>query len=268
MAKLSVKQVHEEAKRLLREHPSGMRFSSLWRTLAARNPETPEGTVYTSIGSLPSAFPAEVIKPSRGLYQLAELAAKSAMTDLGTQDAVTGSETDVVVVPPSIPAGLKEQDFYAAFADWLRDDLDEASVAVELGGAGLKTKWGTPDVVGTYKPQADHLYRFPIELVAAEIKIDPSQSVVAFGQAVAYRLFAHKSYMVMPTTLGEDEQARLESLCLIFGVGLVLFDLNKDAPNYSIRSRAQRFNPDVFYINEFMQRLQQHNLGLFRQLFA
>jgi hypothetical protein len=42
---------------------------------------------------------------------------------------------------------------------------------------------------------------------------------------------------------------------MLFGVGLVLFDLNKDAPRFSIRVRAQRFLPDMFYANEFADRL-------------
>ena len=71
----------------------------------------------------------------------------------------------------------------------------------------------------------------------------------------------------MPTTLAEEDQSRLESLCMLFGVGLVLFDLNKDAPQFSIRVRAQRFSPDMFYANEFADRLKQHNDRIFKELF-
>jgi hypothetical protein len=42
----------------------------------------------------------------------------------------------------------------------------------------------------------------------------------------------------MATTLTEEDQSRLESLCMLFGVGLVLFDLNKENPKFSIRVRA------------------------------
>jgi hypothetical protein len=91
--------------------------------------------------------------------------------------------------------------------------------------------------------------------------------VVAFGQAVAYRLFSTKTYIAMPTTLTEEDQSRLESLCMLFGVGLVLFDLNKDAPRFSIRVRAQRYSPDMFYANEFADRLKQHDPRIFKELF-
>src|SRR5205814_813576 len=155
---------------------------------AKANPDTNENTIYTSVSKLSVEFPKEVIKPSRGIYQLASLADQ--------QGEGQGDQ------PPPVDQAPREQDFYESFAAWLRDDLDEVTEAVELGGAGIKTKWGTPDVVGVYKPLADQIYKFPLELVAAEIKTETSQSVVAFGQAVAYRVFAHKRYVVMPRTLG------------------------------------------------------------------
>src|SRR5438105_12244975 len=72
----------------------------------------------------------------------------------------------------------------------------------------------------------------------------------------------------MPTTLTEEDQSRLESLCMLFGVGLVLFDLNKDTPQFSIRVRAQRFSPDMFYVNEFADRLKHHDADVFEELFG
>lgn len=72
----------------------------------------------------------------------------------------------------------------------------------------------------------------------------------------------------MPTTLTEEDKSRLESLCMLFGVGLVLFDLSKDAPGFSIRMRAQRFSPDMFYVNEFAERLKLYNSDLFEELFG
>ena len=71
----------------------------------------------------------------------------------------------------------------------------------------------------------------------------------------------------MPTTLTEEDQSRLEALCMLFGVGLVLFDLSVDNPNFGIRVRAQRFTPDMFYVNEFADRLRLHDPEIFEQLF-
>ena len=91
---------------------------------------------------------------------------------------------------------------------------------------------------------------------------------MAFGQAVAYRLFSTKTYIAMPKTLTEEDQSRLESLCILFGVGMVIFDLNKDTPQFSIRVRAQRFSPDMFYVNEFADRLKHYDAATFEELFG
>ena len=72
----------------------------------------------------------------------------------------------------------------------------------------------------------------------------------------------------MPTTLTEEDQSRLESLSMLFGVGLVVFDLNKQAPRFLIRVRAQRFSPDMFYVNQFAERLKLHDKEIFEKLFG
>ncbi|MGD0075614.1 MAG: hypothetical protein ABSD31_14930 [Candidatus Binataceae bacterium] len=38
-------------------------------------------------------------------------------------------------------------------------------------------------------------------------------------------------------------------------------------PRFSIRVRAQRFLPDMFYVNEFAERLKLHDAQVFEQLF-
>jgi hypothetical protein len=180
-----------------------------------------------------------------------------------------GPDVPTLSTVETTPSGQKvsEEDFYEPFAEWLKNDLDEATVVEPLGGGGLKSKWGTPDVVGVYKPLADNLIRFPMEIVTGEIKI-AKEPVVAFGQAVAYRLFSTKTYIAMPKSLSEEDQSRLETLCMLFGVGLVLFRLEPKSPEFTIRVRAQRFSPDMFYVNEFAERLKSHDPDVFRRLFA
>lgn len=256
MAKLTVQQIKSLAKQIITENPGGIRYSALVEKICQENPETPKNTVHGSVWNLDALFPNEVAKPSRGLFTPASRMSNEAPpSEGGEQIAETGQR-------------VKESDFYKPFAEWLRNDLDEVTEVASLGGAGLKSKWGTPDVVGIYKPLASNLIKFPIEIVSAEIKIDPQQPVVAFGQAVAYRLFSTKTYIGMPTTLTEEDQSRLESLCMLFGVGLVLFDLNRDSPHFSIRVRAQRFSPDMFYVNEFADRLKHHDADIFEELFG
>jgi len=66
----------------------------------------------------------------------------------------------------------------------------------------------------------------------------------------------------------EEDLSRLESLCILFGIGLVIFDLDLKKPQFRIRVRAQRYLPDMFYVNEFADRLRQHNSEVFEHLFA
>jgi hypothetical protein len=255
MAQLTVRQIEELAKSIIASNPGGIRYTALANQIAQQNPETNEGTIYTSVSNLHKSFPHEVLKPSRGLYTPAPRAENDTVS-VGSTGAVT-----------SVGARVKESDFYQAFAGWLKNDLEEVTEVAALGGGGLRGKWGTPDVLGTYKKQPGNVIEFPIEIVSAEIKIDPLQPVVAFGQAIAYRLFSTKTFIAMPTTLTAEDADRLDSLCMLFGVGLVLFDLNKAAPHFQIRVRAQRFSPDMFYANEFVDRLRLVNPEMFRALF-
>jgi hypothetical protein len=256
MAKLTTQQVKDLARQIIAENPGGIRYSALVNKISQQSPETPANTIHGSVWNLDALYPNEIAKPSRGLFTPVSKTGNGAF-EVGTTEQIAASGIKV-----------KESDFYEPFAQWLHNDLDEVTKVASLGGAGLKSKWGTPDVVGIYKPLASNLIKFPLEIVSAEIKIDPQHPVVAFGQAIAYRLFSTKTYIAMPTTLTEEDQSRLESLCMLFGVGLVLFALNKESPQFSIRVRAQRFSPDMFYVNEFADRLKHHDPEIFEELFG
>jgi hypothetical protein len=251
MAKLNVHNIRERARVIVAQNPGGIRYGELLKRILAESPETPSNTIQGSIWNLAELFPSEVTKPSRGLFKPTQA------SDVEPEQTETKPDEE----------RLKELHFYKPFADWLKNDLDEVTVSVSLGGAGLKTKWGTPDVVGIYKPLASDLIKFPLEVVSAEIKIDPWQPVVAFGQAAAYRLFSAKSFVVMPRSMSEEDFSRMDALSMLFGIGLVVFDLDPANPNFEIRVRAQRFSPDMFYVNEFADRLRQHNAEMFEELF-
>jgi hypothetical protein len=255
MARLSGAEIKKLALSIIATHPGGIRYSELVAAIASKHPETQKNTIHGSVWNLAAVYPDLVSKPSRGLFKPA---------------STNGDEPDEKLVTTTTASGvkLKESDFYEPFAQWLKNDLDEATTVVPLGGAGLKSKWGTPDVVGVYKPLASNLIKFPLEIVSAEIKIDPQTPVVAFGQAVAYRLFSTKTYIAEPSTISEEDLSRLEALCMLFGVGLILFDLNAKTPDFRIRMRAQRFSPDMFYVNEFADRLRLHNHEMFEELFG
>jgi hypothetical protein len=251
MVKLSQDGIRTLAKRLVSQNQGGIRYSTLVNQIKADNPETPLNTINGAVWDLAKRFPGEISKPSRGLFVPLPL-----------------SDASVLAPTETLRAKLKEEDFYQLFADWLKRELDEATIAISLGGAGLQKKWGTPDVVGVYKPLASDRIKFSPEIISAEIKVDPQVPVVAFGQAVAYRLFSAKSYVVMPDSLSEEDKSRIEALCMLFGIGLVLFETNIDNPNFQIRVRAQRFSPDMFYVNEFVENIHRLYPDVFNDLFA
>ena len=145
-----------------------------------------------------------------------------------------------------------EKDFYQSFADYLKNNLEECSEAIALGGNIFGDKWGTPDVLGINKFPDRKVFKPLIEIVSAEIKTDTNNLVTAFGQACAYKLFSHKVYLVIPKE-AEKDVARIESLCLRFGIGLILFDReNPENPKFEIRTRAIKQEPDYFYVNEYL----------------
>ena len=250
MANLSVKEIRERGRAIILAHPEGIRFSEIRNEILAQHPDINLNTINTQVASLASAYPQDIEKPSKGLYR----------------PRVPGNN---VVAPPPPPSTKKcEEEFYQPFADYLKNDLDEATKAVPVGGSAFKVKWGTPDVVGIFRPQIGAILPFEPEIVTAEVKVNPEQPVTAFGQAAAYRLFSHKVYLVLPETMTEEDQSRVEALCLLFGIGLVLFDPEDVAALFTIRVRAQRHSPDPFYMNEFAGKLRTADPAAFDQLFG
>jgi len=229
--------IRNKAVELLKDSAQGLRYYELAEELTKYFPDTPENTVYSSVWNIHTTRSKEVYKPARGLF-------KYRFSD--------EEEISEIEKPPPT---LREEDFYESFANWLKGDLGECSEAVALGGNYLYKKWGTPDVIGVYKPETRNVIKFPTELISAEIKINPSDPITAFGQAIAYRLFSSKVYLVEPNSMIREDQARIEALCILFGIGLILLNLNPQNPNFSIRVRAQRYNPDMFYVNEFVDKL-------------
>ena len=153
-----------------------------------------------------------------------------------------------------------EEDYYESFASFLcaqKDQevgLSECTKAVDWGGNKSGEKWGTPDVVGIFRPKSNSEIEFLNDIVSAEIKVSDSSSalITAFGQACVYRLFSHKVYLVVPQS---GQNYRLESLCHLYGLGLVYFDPTKNIqPSiYKVQLLARRHSPDTSYVNNFIK---------------
>jgi hypothetical protein len=232
--------ITRKAKEILGGEPSGLRFSELVSLLRVEFPDDPYGTITGTVWNLDTRFPTEIYKPSRGLFRLIRFRSEPApMAPEPTPETTTG------------PERIREVDFYQPFADYVVNDLEECTRAIPLGGNRFGSKWGTPDVFGILRSREGDIFKTPLEVVVAEVKIDTSQLITAFGQACAYKLFAHRSYLVVPRDSPPEDIDRLDSLCVIFGIGLILFDPKAPrAPEFEIRVRATKHEPDSFYVNQ------------------
>lgn len=235
----------EKAIELLKANPDGLRYSELVKAIYEHFENIPINTIYGAVWDIHSQLPKKVYKPSRGLFRLIEY--RSEETDQLEEKLVIKQ-----------PRKIKEEDFYAPFADWLVNELEECTKAIPLGGNRFKDKWGTPDVIGKKESLRSDMIEAPIEIVSVEIKTEVNQLVTAFGQACSYRLFSHKSYLVIPNRSPRDEIARLDSLCIVFGIGLILFDsFSPTNPQFDIMVRPIKQEPDMFYVNKYMKHVER-----------
>jgi len=245
MSKNVTEKIKDKAFELLKDNPDGLRYSELVKLISENDEKLNRNTINGSIWNLDSLFPEKVYKPSRGLFRLVEF--KDPETDELKKE-----------VQPKEAKRIKEEDFYEPFSNWLQNDIEDVTHSIPLGGNRFKDKWGTPDVIGKKESKRSDIIQAPVEIVSAEIKTETNQQITAFGQACAYKLFSHKCYLVIPKQSSQDEVARLDSLCQLFGIGLVLFNAeNPNTPDFIIRVRPNKHLPDFFYTNKYMSRIEK-----------
>ena len=128
--------IKAKALELLEQYPEGLRYSELHAKILEADGAFKPNTINGCIWNLDAIYPDSVYKPSKGLFRL-----------------LKNKPTDTDVLIPSIVAAVaaskvKEEDFYAPFADWLKNEIEDVTHAIPLGGNKFKDKWGTPDVIG------------------------------------------------------------------------------------------------------------------------
>ena len=220
-------------------NPGGIRFSDLKREIHKIDNELNLNTIHGVIWNLDHKFD-KIEKISRGVFAL-------------KQDGEIEDQSD------SPEAGYcKEEEFYEPFANWIVSDIEDASKAVPLGGKKFSDKWATPDVIGIRRSKHSDIIQMPIEIVSAEIKTNSHELMTAFGQSCAYCLFSHKSYLVIPNTAKPADISRLDSLCQVLGIGLVLFNAtNSENPDFEFRVRPHKQDPDMFYANKYIKEVER-----------
>jgi len=237
-------EIYEKAVEVLRENRDGLSRTQLCdKIFDSLDKKLKRNTIMGYIGSLATDRPGEVVKPDKGIYQLKEHA------DYDAEGKTTQQKK----------GGPDETKFYAPFAGYLKDELGECTEAIPLIDKKFGEKWRTPDVLGTNKFEDNEVLRdTPIEIVSAEIKATPSanSTIEGFGQACAYKAFSHKVYLVIPKS--STNRPRIELLCMQFGIGLILFDTkDPDQPQWEIRARATKSEPDFLYADEILQKFNK-----------
>ena len=239
----------KKAREILESSPKGIRYADLIRSINEALPDTKVNTIHGTIWEFKQKIDRgevkDVVRPEKGLYILKKYLKE------GASEEVIENE-------------IAEEDFYKLFADYLVNDLEECTKAVPLGGNRFQDRWGTPDVIGTYRVLGIGQIQPPVEVISAEIKTDINQLITSFGQACSYKLFSHKVYLVIPKDARGTDIKRIESLCLKFGIGLILFDReNKEKPEFEILTRAVKSEPDYFYLNKYLRLIEDTARELF-----
>jgi len=234
-------QIQKIALEILASRPEGIRYSELGRAILTVNPSFKPNTINGATWDLDATHSKEVYKPDRGVFRLIRF----------KEEIFTQPDQVVVTKISAKSTTITEEDFYQSFADYLVNELEECTSAIALGGNIFRDKWGTPDVIGKRESKRSDILPFPTEIVSAEIKTDSNGLITAFGQSCAYKIFSHKSYIVVPKESQVEDITRLDTLCRQLGIGLILFNhTNKDNPDFEIRVRAQRHDPDTFFVNK------------------
>lgn len=258
MPKLNGKQIKQYALHVMSGYPDGIRWSELKRLIVEAQPDTPANTIHGNLHRLLTDYQ-DIQKLGPGLYAL-----NNTLTEQAKSASHEPSAPTITVGPQGT---LREADFYQPFADWLIEEVGDANRARALGGSIFKAKWGTPDILGVLRPEPSDLIKFNSEIVSVELKTDTNATITAFGQAVAYKLFSHKSYVAVPDSIAQDDLSRLEALSAIYGIGVVTFSLDATKPDFRLRVRAALSQPDMFYVNDMAKRLLAADKAAFNSLF-
>ena len=227
---------------VIKLNPDGIRYSDLVRKLQGELPDYPVNTIHGIVWNLEIRASDRIYKPARGVYRHTMFREKE------------GKDKDEII---PVVERIREEDYYKPFADWLVNELEECTKAISLSGNKFRDKWGTPDVIGIREPRKSDIIKPATDIVSAEIKIDTGNLITAFGQACSYKIFSHKSYIVIPKESTEEDVARLDALGRIFGIGLILMDVgDPKLPRFEIRVRATKHEPDMFYVNRYMRLIE------------
>jgi len=252
------KKIESHAFDILEKFKDGIRFMELVRMINEKDNNLNINTIQGTIYNIHEKFPEKVYKPARGLFRLVKYKEIEEESDESEGNDRISSQSDT-----KRSYIKKEEKLYGPFVTWIQNELEEVTKAISLGGNKFGPKWLTPDVIGIRRAKESDVIKFQTEIISAEIKYDSSQVITGLGQAVSYKLFSHKVYLVVPRETRAEDLSILDSLCQINGIGLVLFyeSSGGSGVGFEIKSRPIKNDPDPFYMNEYIKKVETELFG-------
>jgi hypothetical protein len=229
------------------EYKEGMRFANLIRKIAEEtgdNINTINGSTY----NMPNEMPKDIVRPQRGLFIL-----KKNLKNMETKENETSDKYS---------DKFKEEDVYEPAKEYMLGH-GECTHAIVVGGAMFAKKWGTPDLMGAIRVSSDAIYQPPIEIMAIEVKGSKYSPVEALGQAMAYKLFAHRTWLILPET---DDIDRIEGIAMSANIGLIVFNYKNGQFIFETLNRPVTGNPDAEEVNKILNDLKEKDKSKFNDL--
>jgi len=165
------------------------------------------------------------------------------------------------------PKYLREDSLYKPIAaqiseNWVKEkgyDDYLVRVTAKLGRRNTGGKWSRPDVclVGIHKFKfiREHVF----DLVSFEVKTADAISVEGVFEALAHRQATNRAYVIYNAsnqTFGKSEESdRIRALGERHGVGIILADNPEDHFSWDELVRAERWDPDPTYLNDFIEQV-------------
>lgn len=230
------------------ENKNGIRFMTLLKKVVSETGEN-ENTCNGSLWNMPKELPDRVSKPYRGLLILKE-------NEKFLKDVVEQN------FEPKPSSKIHEDDIYQPAKDYLLS-REECTHAVIIGGNMFGKKWGTPDILGTIRADSDAVYKPPLEIIAVEIKDEDYYPVEALGQAMAYKLFAHRTWLILPDDSNLD---RIEGIAISANIGLISFSKEKDGFEFVTLNRPATGHPDFTEVNKKLEELKEKDKKKYNEL--
>jgi hypothetical protein len=229
---------------LLAKHPEGLRISHLVRGIVVVDQSLNPNTIKTAIWNLDKVGADQVCKPARGLLRL----------KVFKSPATVESRMDGLRQAWSLAMAAKGP---ALLANWLKRELQDVEQVMTPARNLFLGLCETPTVLGIAENPRGGEKAPPAGIVSAQMEVDTASVMKAFGQACAARLFARRSYLVVPKRQQIRELMHLHALCELFGLGLVLFDERSTAaPGFCLAVRPFDHDPDPIYEDRCFRQLE------------